>query len=137
MLRPHEGVQIVYDIVSAFWRVLDPDRLNGVTFISSPGAFGAGNTNDWTAAQYTHTARLTANVAGSTLTGVAMVGGNLAGRRFRIVNISANNLTISHNDANSQAANRILCNTGANIVLAQNGIVDLEYDGTTASWRAR
>lgn len=136
VLRPGESVQVEYDAAQARWSVLTADQLNAVTGFSSPAALGLGNNNDLSVAQYAQTSRLAANAGGSTITGVAMVGGNIGGRRWRIVDI-ANALTIANNDVNSAAANRILTNTGANIVLAVNGIVDLEYDGTTTMWRAR
>jgi hypothetical protein len=96
-------------------------------------ALGAGNNNNYSVFSR-GTARLSAAGGGSTITGIVA---DVAGMRLRIINVSANTLTISNNDVNSSAANRILTVTGANIALAQNQWVDLEYDGTSAIWRAR
>lgn len=98
----------------------------------SPAALGAGNNNDYAGIGNASFARLSANAAGSTLTGIAAA---TSGTVIKIVNISANNLTLSNLDGASAAANQILTGTGGNIVLAQNGTADLIYDGTTANWR--
>lgn len=98
----------------------------------SPAALGAGNTNDYAGIGVASFARLSANAAGSTLTGIAAAA---SGTFLKIVNISANNLTLSNNDGASAGANQILTGTGANIVLGQDDTADLIYDATTAKWR--
>lgn len=63
-----------------------------------------------------------------------MVAGTAGAVRL-VTNISANTITIKHEDAASSAANRFLSVTGADLALAQNDIILAVYDGTTARWR--
>lgn len=51
------------------------------------------------------------------------------------VNVGANNIVIKHEDANSTAANRFLCSTGADITLSANKMAMLWYDTTSDRWR--
>lgn len=97
----------------------------------SPAALGAGNNNDYAGIGASSFARLSANAAGSTLTGAT---GGADGRVLVIVNL-ANVLTITHQDANSAAANRFFTATGISIVLAANDTAVFVYDSTTARWR--
>jgi len=57
------------------------------------------------------------------------------GRCVRLVNIGSNNLVIRHQDANSDAANRFLCDTAANVTVSAEESVLCLYDSTTARWR--
>lgn len=98
----------------------------------SPAALAAGNNNDYAGIGASSFARLSADAAGSTLTGIA--AGN-SGRVIIIVNVSANTLTISNLDANSAAANQFLSTTGANLTLTQDDIAIAVYDATTTKWR--
>lgn len=58
------------------------------------------------------------------------------GQEHFLINTSANNITLTHQDALSTAANRFLCSTGANIVLSQNQGCDLIYDSAQSRWLA-
>lgn len=99
---------------------------------TSPAALAAGNNNDYAGIGNSSFARLSADAAGSTLTGITA---GASGRVIIIVNVSANTLTISHADANSAAANQFLSTTGANLTLTQDDIAICIYDATTARWR--
>lgn len=60
---------------------------------------------------------------------------NTDGKLLTILNTSSSDLTIRHEDGASTAANRIITNTGDNIVLTTNALIDLRYDATTQRWR--
>ena len=55
---------------------------------------------------------------------------------FKLLNVSANNVTLNHQDAGSVAANRIISPTGANYVLGPDESCEIWYDATTARWRS-
>jgi len=58
------------------------------------------------------------------------------GDRICLHNIGAFNLTITHQDAASAAANRIITSTGVGYIIGPNECVWLWYDDTgTARWR--
>lgn len=99
---------------------------------ASPAALAAGNNNNYAGIGNSSFARLSADAAGSTLTGVAAPTGN---KVLVIVNVSANTLTISNQDANSTAANRFLTASGANLTLNQDDAATFVYDVSTARWR--
>ena len=98
----------------------------------SPAALAAGNNNDYAGISTRSFARLLANAAGSTLTGIT---GGTDGRFLIIANVSANALTITNEDAASAAANRIITLSALSIVLAAGDVMVLTYDPTTARWR--
>lgn len=98
----------------------------------SPSALSSGNTNNY-AAQVFGTLRISADAAGSTITGVA--GGTVPADKLRIINISANTLTISHEDVNSDAQNRFTSPTASSVALGQNDCCDAEYDDVSQRWR--
>ena len=52
-----------------------------------------------------------------------------------IFNVGAQNVTVSNQDTNSSANNRVITGTGASIVLAPDESMTLWYDGTTFRWR--
>jgi hypothetical protein len=59
-----------------------------------------------------------------------------SGCRVLFMNISANSITLLHDDgATGTAANRILCPGSVNCVVTANSCVWLFYDGTSARWR--
>lgn len=99
----------------------------------SPAALAAGNNNDYAGVGNSSFARLSADGAGSTLTGVT---GGADGRELIIVNL-ANTLTITHQDAASSAANRFITTAGASIALGADDMVTFIYDSTTARWRQK
>lgn len=98
----------------------------------SPAALGLGDNNDYAGIGTSSFARLSADAGGSTLTGI-VAGAD--GRMIVIVNVSANTLTIAHENAGSAAANRFLSTTGANLTLTQDDIAIAVYDAATARWR--
>lgn len=66
---------------------------------------------------------------------VESLAGGVDGREVTLLNASSQQMTITHWDASSPAANRIACRNGANVVLAgQWGSVTLRYDGIDALW---
>lgn len=99
---------------------------------ASPAALASGNTNDYTGIGTASVGRLSADVAGSTLTGIVAPADPTY---LVIVNISANTLTITHQDTNSTAANRFLTATGASLTLTQDDTATFWYDLTTQRWR--
>lgn len=59
------------------------------------------------------------------------------GRVLYITNTGANNLTFVHQSVSAgDTSYRILSTTGADIVLAQNEVIQMIYDRTTIRWRA-
>ncbi len=76
--------------------------------------------------------RLTANASGSTITGI---DDGVEQRHLRVISLSANVLTIGHQDTASATANRIISPTGSDVTMGIDDVVDLEYDATTARWR--
>jgi hypothetical protein len=106
-----------------------------------PAALGAGNTNDWTglltdafSAAMRHWARISGNVVTSVLTGIDATAAE-DGDTFELTNVSANTIEITHEDAASAAANRIITPTGVTYLLAADESVIVRYDTTTSRWR--
>lgn len=67
------------------------------------------------------------------VTGIAL---GASGRVLAVVNVStANAITLTHEDAASTAANRLLLPSGANLTLPPNGAALLVYDATSSRWR--
>lgn len=61
--------------------------------------------------------------------------GGTDGRRLMIINVGAQNIVLTHQDAASLAANRILSQTGANVTMAGDAIQEIIYDAVTLRWR--
>lgn len=76
--------------------------------------------------------RVAAAGGGTVLTG--LVAGR-DGEIRELVCTGGGGLTIRNDNAGSAAANRILTKWGTSVVLAQNGVMTLRYDGFTARWR--
>lgn len=97
---------------------------------ASPAAYGASQNNLSLAAagMYRLSASTPINITG-------FVAPTRSTTRT-VFNIGANAITLTHQDAASTAANRILSVTGANIALAQNEGAQMMYDLTTQRWRA-
>ena len=70
--------------------------------------------------------------AARTITGF---GGAKAGVKM-IANVGSNNLVLANNSASSDAENRILTHSGANITLTGGQLAIMIYDFTSARWRA-
>jgi hypothetical protein len=56
------------------------------------------------------------------------------GQQLVVVNPTANNMTIKDQSASSDAPNRIITNTGADIVTTGSGVVSLIYSRADARW---
>ena len=70
--------------------------------------------------------------AARTITGFA---GAKSGIKI-IANVGSFNLVLANNSGSSDAANRILTHSGANITLTPGQLAIMTYDVTSASWRA-
>ena len=98
---------------------------------NSPAAIAA-NTNDYAAgSKKSYFQRWSASGAFN-VTGLSL--SQVDGQEHLIVNTGANNITLTHQDALSTAANRFLCSTGANIVLSANQAADIVYDAAVSRW---
>jgi hypothetical protein len=78
-------------------------------------------------------AHLTGPSAAFTITGIA---NGTDGKHLTLLNTTAQNMTISNNNALSTAGNRIITNTGADVTLKGNSstMADLIYDATNSQW---
>ena len=92
----------------------------------------SGSSNDYEVGEWTSILRVSPDAAGSTLTGVA---GGITARNILVVNVGSTSLTLAHQSASSTAGNRLLAETGADVVLGANDAVDILYDATTERWR--
>jgi len=110
----------------------------------TPAALSAGNNNDYNPSSFggetptgAYALRLTGDGGGtSVITGIAGgVNYGLGGREVLIINVSANNIGLAHEDANSTTANRIISPTAATITLAANDNAKLWYDSVSGRWR--
>jgi len=100
---------------------------------NTPAAIAA-NTNDYAASSgKSYFQRWSASGAFN-VTGLSL--SQVDGQEHLIVNVGANNITLTHQDALSTAANRFINSTGASIVLAPNQACDIVYDNTQARWLA-
>lgn len=70
--------------------------------------------------------------ASRTITGFA---GSKAGIKI-IANVGSNDLILANNSGSSDAENRILTHSGANITLGAGQLAIMTYDFTSARWRA-
>ena len=108
----------------------------------TPGALAAGNNNNYAGLltgtannNMRHWVRLEGDAGGtSVITGIDATSAQ-DGDCFKLTNVSAFNVTLGHQDANSTAANRIISPTGANYVLGADESAEIIYDATTARWR--
>ena len=77
--------------------------------------------------------RLTASAPAS-ITGIKPMAG---GHAVALFNASSSTITLEHQDAGSQAANRFALPGNADLAIAPGGGVQLWYDGDTERWRAQ
>ena len=56
-------------------------------------------------------------------------------RFLYIFNVGSNSLVLAHQSGSSDATNRIISNTGADLTVATNTAAHLYYDSTTSRWR--
>jgi hypothetical protein len=97
---------------------------------NAPVLAATQNDYDWTLGK--RTIRLNAPAGGATITGFAWPS---SGRQFRIINVSANTITLSNGSTASGFYNRITTHTGADFVLKANESVLMEYDANASRWR--
>lgn len=69
------------------------------------------------------------------ITGISSSGLTLQNQWLTLVNIGAQNVSITNQDAASTPAFRIITGTGGTIVLAADGTMKLFYDVNTIRWR--
>jgi hypothetical protein len=108
----------------------------------TPGALAAGTTQDYSGLLtgtanngMRHFVRLEGDGGGTSALGGIDATAAQDGDCFKLCNVSANNVTLNHQDAGSTAANRIISPTGANYVLGADESCEIIYDATTARWR--
>lgn len=77
--------------------------------------------------------RLTSDVAGRTITGLA---GGIAGRVVMLANVGSQFITLTNEDAASAAANRFALSSEAPLVIDPGQAAIFRYDGTSSRWRA-
>jgi hypothetical protein len=106
------------------------------------GAIGGGNNNDFSPVGGANSSvwRLTAGgLAGGTITGIGLLGGNPDGRLLIILDVSTSpgqhNISFTSQDVNSLAANRIITPNGQTFTMPIGGAALLIYDGTVSRWR--
>ena len=88
------------------------------------------NVNDYAALTAT-VARVSSN-ASRNITGILA---ELAGSRKLVINVGANDVVLTHQDAASAAANRLLCPGAASVTLNPDEAALCIYDGISAVWR--
>jgi hypothetical protein len=92
----------------------------------------AATQNDYDWGLGKRTVRLSGAAGGSTITGFAHPS---SGRQFRLINVSANPITIPNYSSLSGFYNRVTTHTGADLVLKSNESVLVEYDASQSRWR--
>lgn len=93
----------------------------------------AANTNDWapTGAATASVWRVSTD-ASRNLTGIAALA---TGTMLILINVGANDLVITHEDAASTAVNRIITPTAASVTVSASRSERLWYDATSSRWR--
>jgi len=80
-------------------------------------------------------ARLTTD-ASRDITGFTVDGATASdGFWAYLLNVGANNIVLKHQSTSSDAANRIISSTGADIILSTDQMAEMWYDVTTGRWR--
>ncbi len=103
----------------------------------SPSSIGAGPTHNWapTGVDLAECIRVDTSAA-AVVTGLALAAGFATiGREIVLQNISANNLTLNHEDTNSTAANRFTLPAAANLIIGPGDARTLRYDTVSSRWR--
>lgn len=78
--------------------------------------------------------RVSANSTWS-ITGIGLTTTQRGGEIHEYVNVGSNDITFEHQNTGSTAGNRFICDTGDDLVLAQNERIFMTYDATTQRWR--
>lgn len=111
--------------------ILFDDTINFIT----PTVLAA-NTNDYNPTNGAQTSLWRISASGAiNLTGIAAPLANAFMSPLFLINIGTFSITVTNQDVNSQAANRVITGTGASVVLAQDQSMTLAYDPTTTRWR--
>ena len=108
---------------------------SGTTIIASPTSL-SGNTNDYTADSNISSAnvlRLSSTLAVNITGFDAATAPTIVLKKF--YNVGSFAITLTNNDSNSLAGNRMLIPGGTNLTLQTNDVVDIFYDITSLAWR--
>lgn len=118
--------------------VVNAQRIQG-TSLSVTGDYTAStissNQNNYVLPAGYYNYRLSASTP-SDITGLSMAG-TRDGAEVVITNVSANAITLKHDDSNSIAANRIIIAPGVDLVLGENFSVSIRYDKISQRWRVK
>jgi len=101
----------------------------------SPAALAAGANDNYAPTNFANARTLRLSGDGGGTSAIGSIAAPTAGRKITLINVSANNITMTNAAGTGTAANRILTATGADVVLAGAGTITLWYDTTTARWR--
>lgn len=71
----------------------------------------------------------------ATFTGIIAGTSNVGGEILTLHNASSSALTLSNQNTNSTILNRIVTGTGADLIMASNSSVVMQYDGSAGLWR--
>lgn len=104
--------------------------INGTTAVSKNDVLLGGNIDDLGSAT-SSLIRLT-HPSALTLRGIA---NGTDGKMLTIMNATTKSITVANENANPTAANRILTGTSANITIATDAVVRLQYDSGASRWR--
>jgi hypothetical protein len=103
-----------------------------LTGVNTPASIGA-NQNDYNPAGLATASSLRLSSSGAfSITGLQ---GGAAGRVLLLINVGANNITLTHDDAGSTAANRFFIRGAASLVLTPHKGAWAQYDATASRWR--
>lgn len=147
------GALLRYDGASSKWRLVAVDTAVFTAAITASGGLSSnstttlaaavsftntnnpaslsGTTNDW--APTTAFRQRIAASAAATITGFSPGVGS-SGRLNWFQNLSAFNITLTHEGAGSTAANRFTCPRSVDLVIPPNGNAYVIYDTTTSRW---
>ena len=111
---------------------LEISAAGGVTIIS-PSSIGADQ-NDWSPTSWStaNLVRITSSAAYN-ITGLDASATQIV---KKLINVGSFNIYLKHQDAGSIAANRMICFTGADIILQPDDSIDIFNDTATGRWRA-
>lgn len=135
---PVAGTNATITNAYSLWCVGGKARFDGgldATHVTETGivsdSASTGTVNNLTVAATTSIIRFT-NATPPTLTGLAVTGGNVAGRRVTLVSTTGN-ITIK-SEITSTAANQFKTNGAADITILQYEYMTFIYDGGKARW---
>lgn len=73
-------------------------------------------------------------LTGSTATTIQGIAAGVDGQRLTVVNLTGQNMTVSHENGSATAADRITTMTGADVVTTANGAAEFVYDTGSSRW---